>query len=176
MEGDFQEFMARVERLSGMLLLRLPQEISQALPSRGNVMAEGEVNGQAFIAPLEPDGRGGHWLSLENDLALSLPGSMVSLRLRPASVWVEPVLPENLGEALMREGLLDAWTACTVKARWEWIRWIRATGNPLTRQKRVEVACDKLRKGDRRPCCFNTSACTVPQVCKSGILMEPGSL
>ena len=175
MERDFREFKARVEELGGMLLLRLPEEASQALPSRGIVMGEGEISGQAFTAPLEPDGRGGHWLVLENGLAQLIPGSVVSLRLRPASVWVEPALPKDLGEALMREGLLDAWAACTVRARWEWIRWMRATGNPLTRQKRVEVACDKLRKGDRRPCCFNSSCCTVPQFCKSGILMEPGS-
>jgi hypothetical protein len=176
MEGDYQVFEARVEETGGFLLLRLPEEVSRALPSRGMGMGEGEINRQPFTLPLEPDGRGGHWLELKGEHAGNVQaGSLVSLRLRPAADWPEPPLPEDLGKALEQEGLSDAWAACTVRARWEWIRWMRATGNPATREKRVKVTCDKLRKGERRPCCFNASSCTLPQVCKSGVLDPPGA-
>lgn len=176
MEGDYQVFEARVEEAGGLLLLRLPEAASRALPSRGMVMGEGDIDHRPFIAPLEPDGRGGHWLALEGEYAKHMKaGSLVSLRLRPAADWPEPTLPEDLGKALEQEGVSDAWAACTVRARWEWIRWTRATGSPITREKRIRAACDKLRKGERRPCCFNASGCTVPQVCKSGVLYSPGA-
>ena len=70
----------------------------------------------------------------------------------------------------MRAGNIDQWNSLTTKARWEWLRWIRSTKNLDTRQKRINVACDKLQKGDKRPCCFDASRCTIPEVSKSGVL------
>lgn len=49
-------------------------------------------------------------------------------------------------------------------------RWIGATKNPDTRQRRVEVAISKLHDGKRRPCCFDLSSFTDPDVAKSGKL------
>jgi hypothetical protein len=59
-------------------------------------------------------------------------------------------------------------------ARWEWVRWIKATKNPQTRQRRVEVGISKLRSGKRRPCCFDLASCTDPDLSKNGILEEAG--
>jgi hypothetical protein len=39
-------------------------------------------------------------------------------------------------------------------ARSEWVRWVQATRNPQTRQRRVEVSISKMDGGKRRPCCF----------------------
>jgi hypothetical protein len=58
-------------------------------------------------------------------------------------------------------------------ARWEWIRWIGATNNTETRQRRIEVALSKLSHGERRPCCFNRSMCCIPEVSQNGALLEP---
>jgi hypothetical protein len=58
-------------------------------------------------------------------------------------------------------------------ARWEWVRWVRATANPATRQRRVEVSISKMDGGKRRPCCFDLAACTDPDLAKSGKLREP---
>jgi hypothetical protein len=55
-------------------------------------------------------------------------------------------------------------------ARWEWVRWVNATANPATRQRRVEVTISKMNNGKRRPCCFDLAACTDPAVAKNGKL------
>jgi hypothetical protein len=52
------------------------------------------------------------------------------------------------------------------------VRWVNATANPTTRQRRVEVSISKLDSGKRRPCCFDLSACTDPRVSKSGKLIS----
>ena len=57
-------------------------------------------------------------------------------------------------------------------ARWEWVRWVGATRNPDTRARRVEVSIDKLRGGKRRPCCFDLSSCTDPELARSGRLKD----
>jgi hypothetical protein len=58
-------------------------------------------------------------------------------------------------------------------ARWEWVRWVNATKNPDTRSRRVDVSISKMKSGKRRPCCFNLSACTDPDLSKNGRLLEP---
>jgi hypothetical protein len=56
---------------------------------------------------------------------------------------------------------------------WEWVRWVNATRNPATRRRRVEVSNSKMNKGKRRPCCFNLSACTDPDLSRNGRLVDP---
>ena len=62
--------------------------------------------------------------------------------------------------------------AINAKSRWEWLRWIRSTLNPETRSKRIKVAASKLENGAKTPCCFDTARCTVPDVSKSGVLID----
>lgn len=164
-----------LSELGGRMIVRIPLEQSKDLPSRGMVMAEGSINGVAFHAPLEPDGKGSHWLEVDAKLREALgaaAGDTVSLELSPAEKWAEPEMPEDIMGAIVRAGLTDRWEAVTTKARWEWLRWIRSTSNPATRQKRIEVACSKLGKGDKRPCCFDAARCTVPEMSKSGVLLD----
>jgi len=83
-------------------------------------------------------------------------------------------LARNIAAALAADPQARTlWTAVTPMARWEWIRWIRATNRVETRNRRIEVAVSKLRAGERRPCCFNSSMCTEPTVSKNGALLEP---
>ena len=58
-------------------------------------------------------------------------------------------------------------------ARWEWVRWVNATKNPGTRERLVAVSLSKMESGKRRPCCFDLSACTDPELSRSGKLLEP---
>lgn len=53
-------FDGQVRRIGDRLIVRLPHDASQALPSRGQVAVEGRLNGQPFATVLEPDGRKGH--------------------------------------------------------------------------------------------------------------------
>jgi Domain of unknown function (DUF1905)/Bacteriocin-protection, YdeI or OmpD-Associated len=168
-------FEAQVLRTGGSTILRLPGDASARLPSRGQVAVSGTMNGHAFQTVLEPDGRRGHWLKLDKKLRQALAvraGDTVALTVKPAEEWPEPDLPEDLRTALAGAPDISAlWTSITPMARWEWVRWINATRNPQTRERRVEVCISKLRSGKRRPCCFDLSACTDRDLSKNGMLV-----
>lgn len=140
-------------------------------------MADGTLNGYSFQAVLEPDGNGSHWLRVDQPLRHATgaePGVVLKVALEPATEWPEPPVPADLNEALESNAAArEQWLDVTTKARWDWIRWIRSTKNPLTRQKRIGTACSMLLSGKRRPCCFNRNLCTEPAVSKNGVLLAP---
>ncbi|MGC3955025.1 MAG: YdeI/OmpD-associated family protein [Propionicimonas sp.] len=166
---DTIRFEAEAEALSGAVIVRLPAEASARLPSRGQVAVDATVNGEPRPLVVEPDGRRGHWLRLRPEEAADGP---VTVELAPSGEWPEPELPDDLRAALdQASDLADTWTDITPMARWEWVRWVNATRNPDTRRRRVEVSVDKLRSGKRRPCCFDLSSCTDPELSRSGKLI-----
>jgi hypothetical protein len=140
-------------------------------------MAEGTINGFRFQAPLEPDGQGSHWFRMTKTMcegAHADAGDTVTLTLEPTTQWPEPTVPADMKQALMADPrAYQIWTDTTPAARWDWIRWIRATKEPETRKRRIEVARSKLSSGERRPCCFNRNLCTEPAVSKNGVLLAP---
>ena len=81
-------------------------------------------------------------------------------------------MPPDLAAALAGAPpkIRDIWNDITPMARWEWVRWVNATANPATRQRRVEVSISKMNHGKRRPCCFDLCRCTDPAVSKNGKL------
>lgn len=153
------------EKVGSGILLALPHDVSATLPTRGMAPVEGTINGAPFRAVLEPDGQGSHWFKVGEALreaANADVGDTVTLVVAPAKDWPEPQVPQDVRQALAAspeaEGL---WQDITPMARWDWIRWIGATRNAQTRQRRVAVAIDKLAAGKRRPCCFDRSQCTL---------------
>lgn len=171
-------FDAAVYKIEGASILRLPEQSSRALPSRGQVAVHGTLNGHAFRTVLEPDGAFGHWMKLDKQLQKAAgvkPGETASLSLEPVKEWPEPQVPEDLEAALATAPakIQLLWQEITPTARWEWVRWVNATRNPETRQRRVEVTISKMKSGKRRPCCFNLASCTDPDLSRSGKLVEP---
>ena len=171
-------FEATLHTIDNSTILRLPGHASEKLPSRGQVAVQGTINGQAFQTVLEPDGAGGHWMRVEEELqhsAGSRTGDTARLEVEPTKDWPEPHVPQDLEAALARapQEIQDVWKDITPMARWEWVRWVNATNNPDTRKRRVDVSISKMSSGKRRPCCFNLSACTDPQLARSGRLREP---
>lgn len=171
-----QKFNAKLTAINDWLIIRLPLEVSAQMPSKGLCMADVTVHDISFKAPLEPDGQGSHWLRLSDNTAKSAGlsiGDDVDVLLEPTKDWPEPDVPTDIANALAKEPSVHAlWDNVTPMARWDWIRWIRSTHNDDTRKKRIDVAFDKLRKGTKRPCCFNRTVCTEPHVSKSGILLS----
>ena len=169
-------FEAEVQRTGGSTILRLPGDASAKLPSRGQVAVNGVMNGHAFQTVIEPDGRRGHWLKVDKKLRQALAvseGDTVTLEVGPAKDWPEPDIPEDFQAALDdAPDISEVWKSITPMARWEWVRWINATKNLQTRERRVEVGISKLRSGKRRPCCFDLAACTDPDLSKNGMLAE----
>lgn len=169
-------FEAELANIGQRNIIILPLSSSEMFPSRGMVMGYITMNGMRFLSPLEPDGNGSHWFEI-SDKKMSdthvVPGQRLAMTIELAGEWPDPEMPQDFMESISQAGLMTQWSKVTVKAKWEWLRWIRSTSNPETRKKRILVACSKLSKGDKRPCCFDTSRCTVPEVSKSGVLMKP---
>ena len=169
-------FEAPVQRTGGSTILRLPEDASARLPSRGQVAVKGVMNGRAFQTVLEPDGRRGHWLKVDKKLRQALTvseGDTMAVEVEPAKDWPEPDIPKDFQTALAdAPDISELWKTITPMARWEWVRWINATKNPQTRERRVEVGVSKLRSGKRRPCCFDLASCTDPDLSKNGILAD----
>lgn len=164
-----------VRAIDERLIIPLPEEASAALPSRGQVAVDAVLNGHEHTTVVEPDGRKGHWLRVDDALTNRLDledGTAVDFTLTPTKAWPEPEIPGDLRAALEDADDLDStWASITPMARWEWVRWVGATRNPDTRARRVEVLIDKLRHGKRRPCCFDLASCTDPELSKSGKLL-----
>ena len=164
-------------KIGDWTILRLPGSASAKLPSRGMALVEGTINGYHSKIVLEPDGKGGHWFRVDPGLREAAgidDGDAVTLAVAPSKEWPELEVPADLNEALASDPQAKAlWVKITPMARWDWMRWIRATNNRETRSHRIEVALSKLKAGERRPCCFNRNSCTEPEVSKNGVLIEP---
>ena len=163
-------FTGTVVSVADRAIVKLPDEASVELPSRGQVAVSAALNEDSLVMVVEPDGMKGHWLDVDGTLEV---GATVQVELTPIKDWPEPQVPKDLRAALAEASdLSDVWEDITPMARWEWVRWIGATKNPDTRAKRVQVSIDKLRNGKRRPCCFDLSSCTDPELSKSGKLQS----
>ncbi len=171
------KFETKLIKINNRTIVHLPLDVSAQLPSRGLVMAKGAINGFELQTALEPDGRKSHWFEVDEAMRENLgvsEGDNVSLVIEPTKEWIEPNVPIDIMDGIMADtAAFEQWNTNTPMARWEWIRWIRATNRPETRVHHIEVACSKLRAGARRPCCFNASMCTVPEVSKNGVLLAP---
>jgi len=153
---------AGADKGASWTFLNLPMEASQALPTRSMVSVEGTFNGVPFQTTLLPDGEGGHWLKVDQKLHESTEakvGDFIDLEISPAAKEPEPEVPEDVQKALEAAGpkAVATWKDITPMARRDYIFWITSGKKAETRIKRIEVACDKLAKGNRRPCCFDRS-------------------
>jgi hypothetical protein len=170
-------FSADLSTIDDTTLVRLPKQASERLPSRGQVAVRTSLGAHDFETVVEPDGRGGHWIRVDDTLQRAAdvgPGDTAELTLEVSRDWPEPDVPDDLAAALAKAPakIHAVWEDITPMARWEWVRWVRATSNPETRQRRVEVSISKMDNGKRRPCCFDLSSCTDPNLSKSGKLRD----
>lgn len=174
-------FETKLFKIKDWTILRLPEEASAQLPSRGMTMVSGTINGVSFKTLLEPDGKYGpglkpsHWFRPSDKLlkdAKIKAEDTVKVSLESTKEWVEPEVPNDIKKILSSSSkAMDLWDDITPLARWDWIRWIRAVKTPETRQKHLDVMLDKLNKGMRRPCCFNRNLCSEPYVSKNWQLL-----
>ncbi len=170
-------FTAPVTAIDDTTLVRLPEDASRRLPSRGQVAVRASVGGRDVETVVEPDGRRGHWIRIDPSVreAVGLDaGDTAELTLEVRPDWPEPEVPQDLADALTGapDRIRDIWADITPMARWEWVRWVQATANPDTRERRVEVSISKLDHGKRRPCCFDLASCTDPSLARSGKLRD----
>ena len=134
-------FDATLSTIDTSTVLRLPDTSSKDLPSRGQVAVRGTINGVEFVTVLEPDGNRGHWMRVDDTLqqaAGNSAGDTATLAVEVTQDWPEPALPQDLATALAAAlpKIQDLWDEITPMARWEWVRWVNATKNPDTRERR----------------------------------------
>lgn len=175
-------FQTKLIEINSWVLVKLPEEASAKLPSRGITMVSGTLNGVPFKTVLEPDGnymhtqKPSHWFQPTSELLTKVGvkvGDEVSISLELSKEWIEPQIPEDVAQALASSPKAqELWSDLTPLAHWDWIRWIRAVKTPETRKKHIEVMLDKLNKGMRRPCCFNRALCSVPEVSHNWTLLD----
>ena len=171
------------------LRFRRHQNLSkqQACPNAGHSCGSAAqprrlcVTGFRILTPVSkksPGGRAGVGHRVSPRSARPLPGwrlfkPTVSKLSRPSS-GQSPAYRQTSDELYRRPlGRFATFReAITPMARSEWVRWVNATKNPDTRERRVAVSLSKLSSGKRRPCCFNLAACTDPDfLSKNGQLV-----
>ncbi len=141
-------FDAALYTMDEWTVLRLPEKASEKLPSRGQVAVQGTINGHRFQTVLEPDGNFGHWMRIDEkqqQTAAISAGDTATLEIERLKDWPEPNLPEDFEAALAAapQKIQDLWRDITPMARWEWVRWVNATKDPDTRNRRVEMSISK---------------------------------
>ncbi len=170
-------FTAVPEVIGETTLVRLPPEASARLPTRGQV-ARGSrsaiTRSRQCWSPTAAGATGCASMTAWPG-GRARPGDPMDITVELAEDWPEPEVPQDLSDALgaAPAKIQGIWEHITPMARWEWVRWVGATRNAETRQRRVEVSIDKLDHGKRRPCCFDLTSCTDPDVSRSGKLGEP---
>src|SRR5258708_9617266 len=117
-------FETKLFTIGSWTILSLPESASAKLPSRGQTMVEGTINGFHFQTPLEPDGKWSHWFRVDKTLreaANAAVGDTVTLAITPMKEWPEPDMPADLKNALAAHPQAQAlWKRITPMARWEW--------------------------------------------------------
>ena len=147
-EASAIRFEGTLHTIDKWTIVRLPEEASAKLPSRGQVAVQGTIDGHAFQTVLEPDGCSGHWMRIDEKLqrpAAISAGDTATLEIEPTTDWPEPDVPQDFETALVAapQKIQDLWNEITPMARWEWVRWVNATKNPDTRRRRVEASISK---------------------------------
>jgi hypothetical protein len=61
-------FTAALSNIDDTTLVRLPEDVSERFPSRGQVAAHASIGGHDFETVVEPDGRRGHWIRVDEVL------------------------------------------------------------------------------------------------------------
>jgi Domain of unknown function (DUF1905)/Bacteriocin-protection, YdeI or OmpD-Associated len=134
-------FETKLCKIGSWTILRLPESASAKLPSRGQTMVKGTLNGFPFQTPLEPDGKWSHWFRVDKAMREAAgvdEGDTVTLAIEPTKEWPEPDVPADVKSALAATPeAYSLWQQITPMARWEWIRWIRSTSQTETRQRRA---------------------------------------
>ncbi|HWY63286.1 MAG TPA: YdeI/OmpD-associated family protein [Rhizomicrobium sp.] len=64
-------------------------------------------------------------------------------------------MPTDFRKAIETDPIVtEVWADITPLARNEWICWVTSAKKDETRRRRIAVGLDKMRKGMRRPCCW----------------------
>jgi len=113
-------FETKLLKIGHLQVIRIPLESSKKLPLRGMVMVQGTINNIPFKEPVEPDGKGSHWIEVSTSLSKEAKASVnetVFLEIEPSDEWIEPAIPSDIMNAIIKSDVSNQWNSVTIKAK-----------------------------------------------------------
>ena len=116
-KGEAFELTGIVRLIADRRIVAFDQESSDRLPSRGQVAVELSGACDTVTVVLDPDGRKGHWLSIDGSGPVDIdaePGSKLAFTAQLCGSWPETEVPGDLSAALKDTPELDGtWAGLT---------------------------------------------------------------
>ena len=138
--------------------LSLPKSASVKLQLKGNLIIEGVINSIPFKGALKIKRGGDYQLKVGKAMFKAISadiGDIVPVEITRVGDEKETRVPTDLSRSLASiPKAKSSWADITPLARRDWIFSISSAKQPETRKRRIEKACDMLRSGKRRLCCF----------------------
>lgn len=139
-------FEAVLERTADRLrwvIARIPIDLAQIWGKRGQIRAQGEINGFAFTATLFPDGQGGHFLIVNKKMlsgGKTAAGLTAKFRIQPDTSPRITIAPpkELLRELGQSKRLLKFFESMSPSRRHEISKWIAQCKTTEARTRRSQ--------------------------------------
>jgi len=139
-------FEAVLERTADRLrwvIARIPLDLAQIWGKRGQIKAQGEINGFAFTATLFPDGQGHHFLIVNKKMlsgGKTAAGLTAKFRIQPDTTPRVTISPpkELLRELKQSKRLLKFFEAMSPSRRHEISKWIAQCKTTEARTRRSQ--------------------------------------
>ncbi len=138
--------------------LAVPKNINSKLQIGIKSKVEGILNGLPFQSALGSDSKGMSFIPLSEAMQSAAArdgGDVVMVEITRLGDEVETRVPKDFEKAIISVPKAKAlWDDITPIARRDWIFWVISGKKEETRKRRIKVACDKMKSGMRRVCCF----------------------
>lgn len=147
-------FIAKIEPVSGGgACIYFPYDVEQEFGTRGRVPVKATIDGVPYTGSLIKYGKPLHMLPILKSIREQLgkgSGDSVAVELEKDASERTIEVPDDLAQALNREGLMDAFEKLSYTHRREYVRWIKEAKREATRAERLAKAVAMLRDNLRR--------------------------
>jgi len=152
-EFSFKAVLIRPEGVGTWTYLNIPQEVTDAFGSKGQVKVKGTVNRCPFRSTALPHGDGTHYLVVGKDIrdqihAIQGDTVSVTIELDLSSRQVE--LPKDVEGALYENPLAkEVFEQLALSHQKEYINWISSARQESTRKRRIAKTLEMLAQGKK---------------------------
>jgi hypothetical protein len=135
----------------GASRLPIPREASAALGTRVGVTVRGTVNGRPFKAAAVPDGKGTHFIAVDQALRVATGvrvGDLVRVVLQPDAEDLAVEVPPDFLKAVTRNVLArPVWERFPPSHKRAYLDWVADAKKVEVRAKRIEEAVQRIALG-----------------------------
>ena len=149
----FRAKLTSTPRGGGGTLVAVPSDVATRLKLKGMPKVQAVIAGRPYRGSLMPMGDGTYCLgvlkSLQEAAGVGV-GDVITIELELDTAPRTVVLPTDLAAALVRDRRATAaWDALSYTNKKEMARSLEEAKKPETRARRLVLAVEKLRAGDR---------------------------